>query len=88
MAMTQEQEKEFNALFEMFDSDGWKLFHGEAKQQLALLKDNSWQTCGTGDLWLETRGMIKQLMAIVNYQAAIENQFDQMKKEDDGQTDI
>lgn len=88
MAMTREQEKEFNALFDTFNSDGWQIFQREAEAQLASLKENSWQTCETGELWLEMRGMIKQLITIVNYQSAIENQYDQLNREDDGETDI
>ena len=61
-------EKDFDALDDMFNSDGWKLYVAQTKE----LTDNIVEAAPTGavtnDQWQYARGQISQLRAILGYE--------------------
>lgn len=80
--MSQEQvQKQFEALFEMFSSDGWKIFQEEVENQLKSFTESAPDVCSTNDLWQYTRGQIHKLRQIKGYQMFVEAQFEQFEDE-------
>lgn len=80
--MDKEQEKKFNALREMFNSEGWKYFQEEVEESLKTSVETAPDSCGTEAEWQFRRGEIFKLRQIKGYQTYIEVSEQYMEEED------
>lgn len=64
-------EKEYESLVDMFESDGWKLFISEIAESEEGLTRAAPDNCGTNEAWQYTRGRIHQLRSISGYETLI-----------------
>lgn len=72
--MDQQQEKRYNNLRDMFNSEGWKEFQKDIEAQLTPRIDNAFVICQTNDQWQYLRGEVNILKQIEGYQAQVEFQ--------------
>lgn len=69
--MDKQQEQEYEALLEMFNSDGWKHFQKEFKDVLEQMVEWAPDQCPTNDDWQFRRGAIAQLRIVTGYEQFI-----------------
>lgn len=82
-------QKQFEALFEMFSTEGWKIFQEEFKNQLDSFTENAPDVCTTNDQWQYIRGQIHKMRQIVGYQQFVEAQYEQFEEfEDENASDV
>lgn len=70
--MDREQEKQYEDLREMFNSEGWKVFIGEIEEKLKASVDTAPDTCINNDQWQFRKGEIFQLRQIANLETYID----------------
>jgi len=66
------QEKELEALADMFQSDGWKIFYEKTEDLEKQLVQGAPNGALTNDQWQFARGQILQLRSILSYPDYIE----------------
>jgi len=67
----QRQEKETEALVDMFATEGWKIFMASITEIEELSTKSAPDNAATNDQWQYARGMIHQLRKIMNYETFI-----------------
>ena len=80
--MSEEINKQLEALNEMFSSDGWKIFIEEVNDQLKAAKEYAPKDCPTNDLWQFRRGEVQKLEQISNYEELVKLQWEMLNVED------
>lgn len=66
------EEKDYEALVDMFASDGWKLYIQDIEYVENTLTTTAVDGADSNDKWQYTRGRIHQLRATLGYQQSIE----------------
>lgn len=70
-------EKEYEALNDMFASEGWSLFNDAAQKLLDVLINAAPDHADTNDKWQYARGQIQQIKSIVSYPTFIKATWEQ-----------
>ena len=69
--MEPEQQRQMEALLDLFEHEGWKLFIEEKEVLLTALKENAYVECHDNESWQQRRGIIATLAGITSYEASI-----------------
>ena len=81
--MTQEDEKYFENLIDMFSSEGWKAFVAEIqKGQTTTANELAFKSDATSSDLHYMRGRVQAYTQILNFETGIRNTFDQLKAEE------
>ncbi len=64
-------DKEFEALNDMFISEGWKLFTQQIEDLTKLLVDAAPDNAITNDQWQYRRGQVHQMRSVLGYEQYI-----------------
>jgi len=62
------QQEDYESLFEMFETEGWKIFIEMADTIYKAGLENAIDSVETGDQWLVLKGELSQLRRILNYE--------------------
>ena len=76
-------EKDYNALLDMFVSDGWKLFAEEKTEQEKYATQGAVDGALTGDQWQYLRGWLHGLRAVLGYEDFVRLSYEAQKEDDD-----
>jgi hypothetical protein len=77
----QEALKEYEALLEMFDTEGWRIFQREAEDSLRVLTEQAPMDCITNEQWQLRRGEIQKLKQIAGFQQFTKESYDLLTNE-------
>lgn len=81
--MKKEDQEYFDAMFDMFSSDGWKAFVGEIqKGTTAIANDLAFKAEATSSDLHFLRGKIQAFASVTGFPNAIENQYEAVKAEE------
>jgi hypothetical protein len=61
------EEKDYNALVDMFASDGWKYFIESAEELERAITNGAADSAVTNEQWQYCRGQLHQLRSILGY---------------------
>ena len=75
------EEKEIEALLDMFGSEGWKFFITSLEEVDQVLKETAVDNAVSNDQWQYCRGMIHQIRKITGYENVIKLSLEQDKIE-------
>jgi hypothetical protein len=75
------EEKEFEELSEMFQSDGWKSFTSNLTELEETIMKVAPDNAVTGDQWQYCRGQVHQLRRIIGYRDFIELSWENQQAE-------
>lgn len=63
-------------LLDLFIHPGWKMVMQEMQEACDVLEDNCWHACESERQLYETKGRIKQLRFLLNYEDVIKANLD------------
>ena len=66
--MEREDEKRYEALFEMFKTEGWKHFMKDITEFEEAVSSSTVDNAVTNDQWQYARGQIHQLRSIIGFE--------------------
>lgn len=74
-------EKEYEALVDMFVTDGWKAFIKSAGELERAITEGVVDSADTNDKWQYCRGQLHQLRSILGYEAFVRTAWDNHLKQ-------
>jgi hypothetical protein len=77
------EEKDFEVLSEMFQSDGWEMFIDNLTELEETIMKVAPDNAVTGDQWQYCRGQVHQLRRIIGYKNFIELSWENQQAEND-----
>jgi hypothetical protein len=75
-------EKDFRALCDMFESDGWKVLMSEVSNLERGITEGAVDNCPTSDQWQYTRGQLHQLRSLTGYETFVRLSFKEQEDDD------
>lgn len=75
-----ELQKYYEALLEMFSSEGWKYYVEDQEAALNSLRETANRDCVTSESWHERRGAINKLEQLINYETAVRATFENIEE--------
>ncbi len=76
------EEKEFEALNDMFTSEGWIIFTQQIGDLTKLLVEAAPDSAVTNDQWQYRRGQVQQMRSVLGYEQYIREAQKQKEEED------
>ncbi len=65
------QQKDFDNLFDMFGTEGWKFFTSSVQELHDAIVQAAADQADTNDKWQFCRGQVQQLRSILNYETVM-----------------
>ena len=78
--MTPDQQKQYDDLFNMFSTDGWKSLIENLEETEKAYTQNSRLECTTNEQWQYRRGQLEVLNYLLNYEQSIEFMYEQAQE--------
>jgi cell division septation protein DedD len=75
------EEKDYNALVDMFASDGWKYFTKQAMELEDALTRGAVDSAVSNEQWQYLRGQLGQLRSILGYEAFVVAAWEQAEQD-------
>lgn len=72
----------YEALIDMFATDGWKHFIQDQEDALEAMKDGAYIQCPDNDSWQVRRGEINSLAKLVNFEELIRYNLSEIEKDE------
>ena len=78
------KEEEYNALVDMFESDGWKVFTTTLSEVYEGTLQSAPSAAETGDQWQILRGQLSQIQSILGYENFIKLSYEAQQEDNNG----
>jgi hypothetical protein len=89
VALTPEQKKQFEDVFETLNSEGWKIILADITATCKGLEEHGWESCEESKDFYIVKGKIRAYREFQSYRDTMELLYEQHSEEsDDGSEDL